>query len=406
MALYAFDGTWNKDEVDDAADTNVVRFREVYAGAEFEYVKGVGTRFGAVGRVMGGLLGSGGRHRIHEMYDALCENWKKGDKDIDIVGFSRGAALAVHFANKIAKQGIEGETAKPKIRFLGLWDVVGSFGLSLDTIVNFHDINLGWNIDEVADCVEHCFHAMALDERRESFGVTRLDPEHKLDNVREVWFRGVHSDIGGGNFNVKRSNIALKWMLDNARACGVPINDSVAKEPKYFDEDRDAPVSENKDVKRDPRRKVEDGDEIHESARPLVLAPGESHQCQVMAALQYNHSRVKLESGATYRIEVPDGQMWLDGKIECGPEGWTTDELPWLKEKVVKVFENNRRKPDANWFELVGALGDEDDDLFRIGKGTDYTATKDAELYLFANDLKSKYDNNDGSLIVKISRTS
>ena len=404
MALYAFDGTWNKDEVDDLADTNVVRFREMYAGPEFEYVKGVGTRFGAVGRVLGGLIGSGGRSRISEMYNVLGENWHKGDKSIDIIGFSRGAALAVHFANKIAEDGIEDDDEKPRIRFLGLWDVVGSFGLSFDTVINFQDINLGWNIDKVAGCVDHCFHAMALDERRETFCVTRLDAGHNHDRLQEVWFRGVHSDIGGGNRNVGRSNIALNWMLDNARACNVPINESVAKEPKYSSVDLAAPVSENKDVLRDARRKVENGDQVHPSAEITVLGPGESHTCNVRSALHYNWSGVRLQKGATYKIEVPDGQSWLDDGIECGPDGWSTDQLPWLKEKIAKLFEDNRRMPDANWFELIGALGDEDDDLFRIGNGTDYVATKDADLFLFANDLKSKYDNNAGSLNVVIRR--
>lgn len=408
MALYAFDGTWNRDEIDDAEDTNVVRFREVYAGAEFEYAKGVGTRFGAIGRAAGGLFGAGGRSRIHEMYDALCENWNRGDRDIDIVGFSRGAALAVHFANKIAKDGIEGSADQPSIRFLGLWDLVGSFGLSFDTKgINFHDINLGWNIDEVADCVEHCFHAMAMDERRETFGVTRLNAEHTRDNVHEVWFRGVHSDVGGGNLNYRRSNIALNWMFEMARNCGVPINAAVASEAKYADMDWDAPIFENKDPQRDARRAVDTGrDEVHESAKPLLLPAGDSHECTVLAALHYNFTRVQLERGATYRIEVPADQLWLDGKIECGPEGWTSEQLPWFREKLVKAFENKRRKADANWFELIGALDDEDNELFRIGKGTDFKAPRDAELWLFANDLKARYGNNDGSLKVVITRKS
>lgn len=405
MALYAFDGTWNRDEVEDEQDTNVVRFREVYAGAEFEYVKGVGTRLGAVGRAMGGLFGAGGRARIREMYEALCENWNRGDKDIDIIGFSRGAALAVHFANRIAKDGIEGSSEKPTIRFLGLWDLVGSFGLSFDTVIDFQDINLGWNIDEVADCVEHCFHAMSMDERRETFGVTRLDEQHERENIREVWFRGVHSDVGGGNRNYRRSNIALNWMLGNARSCGLPINEAVAREPKYAEMDWNAPIFENKDPQRDARRTVDARDELHESAVPLRLAPGESHECTVRAELRYNFTRVELEQGATYRIQMPDGQVWLDGKIECGPEGWTSEQLPWFREKLVKRFEDKRRQPDANWFELVGALGDEDDELFRIGSGTDYTAPRNAELWLFANDLKSRYGNNDGELRVTISRT-
>lgn len=410
MAVYAFDGTWNKDEDDPVEDTNVVRFSEVYAGADFEYLTGVGTRFGAIGRIAGGLLGSGGRSRIREMHETLTENWNRGDKDIDIIGFSRGAALAVHFANRIAERGVKAENGDeefPKIRFLGLWDVVASFGLSFDTFINFQEINLGWDIDTVAGCVEICCHAMALDERRETFGVTRLDPDHNLDKVTEVWFRGVHSDIGGGNRNVARSNIALQWMLDRAREAGVPINTTRAAEPRYSMIDPAAPVSENRDPQRDPRRAVLDGDATHDSAEPTKLAPGEKHECTVKSELKYNWSAVSLEAGGTYKIEVaPPDQLWLDGGIECDGNGWDSERLPWLKEKIVERLEKRRRLPEANWFELVGALGDEDDTLFRIGTGGQYTAPSNADLYLFANDLKSKYGNNKGSLEVRIERVS
>jgi len=132
MALYAFDGTGNVDEDLPELDTNVIRFKELYAGVDVEYLEGVGTRWKAVGKVLGGLFGMGGRTRIDEMYDDLCENWSEGDRDIDIIGFSRGAALALHFANKVADDGVKlesGESAPATIRFLGLWDVVGSFGL-------------------------------------------------------------------------------------------------------------------------------------------------------------------------------------------------------------------------------------------------------------------------------------
>ena len=107
MALYAFDGTWNSDEDDPENETNVVRFTELYQGKNNEYVAGVGTRFGKIGGALGGLFGSGGRARIDEMYEELCENWQQGDEVIDIIGFSRGAALAVHFASKLGEQGVK-----------------------------------------------------------------------------------------------------------------------------------------------------------------------------------------------------------------------------------------------------------------------------------------------------------
>src|SRR6188472_1989994 len=109
MALYAFDGTWNseKDAGEYDRNTNVVRFKDLYTGTKFFY-RGVGTKHGLLGKIVGGAFGVGGH-----------------DRDIDIVGFSRGAALAVHFANVIADDGVRvnGVLERPTVRFLGVWDV-------------------------------------------------------------------------------------------------------------------------------------------------------------------------------------------------------------------------------------------------------------------------------------------
>lgn len=409
MALYAFDGTWNSDEDEPSVDTNVVRFSELYVGKQVEYVAGVGTRFGRIGALLGGLFGTGGRTRVAEMYDELCENWRNDDKVIDIIGFSRGAALAVHFANLIGKKGIRtvGDhfDKSAKVRFLGVWDIVGSFGLAFDTVVNFQEINLGWNIDTLDACIERCFHAMALDERRETFNVTRLDRERTCPGIREVWFRGVHSDVGGGNGNEARSNIALQWMLAQARSCGVTFDEAKAAHPRYSRVDRWAPVSQNKDVKLDPRRLVLANDHFDDSARSVDLVVGQSHTCSVSAACWYNWAGIYVHAGASYTCSVPAGDTWKDGDIECGPGGWATNDLPAGQREIVELAEQFRRVRDANWFALIAAFGDEDDHLIVIGDSTEpFVAPIDADLYLFANDLMAKYGNNSGSLSVTITR--
>ncbi len=77
MALYAFDGTWNSatlnDDIEQVNETNVAHFSEAYTGPKW-YVSGPGTRFGDVGRVIGGALGAGGPERIKEAYKQLCTN--------------------------------------------------------------------------------------------------------------------------------------------------------------------------------------------------------------------------------------------------------------------------------------------------------------------------------------------
>jgi len=406
MALYAFDGTGNEDEVEAGKDSNVVKFKEVYQG-EVEYLAGVGTRKGTLGHVMGGLFGAGGRTRINEMYDLLCENYAKGDEVIDIVGFSRGAALAVHFANKLSEDQIElsdGRKVPAKVRFLGLWDIVASFGLSFNNILDFQEINLGWDVDQVASCVGKCYHAMALDERREAFNVTRLDPNNKFDHITELWFRGVHSDIGGSNDNPMRSNIALNWMLDNARTCGVLFNEEKVKAAKYSHMNSYAPVMQNDDVFVDPRRQILAGDSYHETAFP-TLELHDTITVKVVAERKYNWSGIQVEEGNKYLFEA-DG-IWFDASIDCDASGWETEILGWVKEALVRKFEDNRRCPDARWFELIGAYGDNDNDLFRLGEavnGVELSAKKTAPLWLFANDLSYKYGNNRGEISVKITR--
>jgi hypothetical protein len=410
MALYAFDGTWNEDEDAPDQDTNVVAFGDIYnLQGPVEYREGVGTRFGALGRFLGGVFGIGGRSRIEDMYDALRDNWQRGDQTVDIIGFSRGAALAVHFSNILAKSGLKlasGETVIPEIRFLGVWDIVGSFGIPVDFIINFQHINLGWSIDTIPDTVRHFFHAMALNERRQTFDLTRPRPEGGHAVFEELWFKGVHSDVGGGNGNLLRSNIALAWMLEQGRACGLPLLPAEIERVRQ-ETDPLAKISDNKDPERGPRRRVHDRDRYHPSAVPKTLAAvGETAKFHVRAADQYNWSGLQLKKGHVYRFDIPEGQQWQDASISCGPEGWTSEELPWYKEGIVRMFEDRRRVPEAEWFELIGSL-DDDEDYFRIGTGGSdrlYTAPRDAELYAFANDLRTRYDNNDGQLMVIITR--
>jgi len=220
MALYAFDGTWNEAKDDDQQyrNTNVWRFHAAYTANSGNqrgfYWPGVGTRLGVVGKIIGGVFGAGEVPRLEEAYDQLCAAWAAGDRVIDIVGFSRGAATTLDFCHLIESRGIRGLEPKPQIGFLGVWDVVASFGLAN---LGATDLNIGHHISLPKARLQYAFHALALDERRPSFTPTRLPGAY------EVWFRGAHSDIGGGNGNRGLNDIALKWMMSKAAAAGLPI---------------------------------------------------------------------------------------------------------------------------------------------------------------------------------------
>ena len=273
MALYAFDGTWNSEKDAGRYDlnTNVVRFKDLYAGTKFFY-KGVGTRHGTLGKILGGAFGVGGHERIEEARRDLARQLAAGDRDIDIVGFSRGAALAVHFANVVGDDGVvvNGVREKPPIRFLGVFDIVAAFGIPINLPgFNFNRINLGYKLT-LAKAVKSCYHAIALDEARQAFRPTRVR------GGREVWFRGVHSDVGGGNDNHALNDITLRWMLNKAIATGLPMAaNCIATSCTRVD--ANGRIGENFDLIRNRSREPKPGDVYHYTVamRPKCVNPPE-----------------------------------------------------------------------------------------------------------------------------------
>jgi len=235
MALYAFDGTGNEDKPDNedgGFDSNVLSFFRAYQDPlkNFDdsttkrgslYLKGIGERARTLlGHGIGEAFGIGGHRRVRQMIDRLEDNVEAGDSIVDVIGFSRGAALALSFANEIASK-----VSQVTIRFMGLWDIVGEFGAPGRFVNAGHDLHMPPN-------VQHCYHAMSLDERRLFFQLTRLSPHRPggLSEPVEVWFRGVHSDVGGGNGNFGLNWIALHWMYENARRHGLDISQTAVDE--------------------------------------------------------------------------------------------------------------------------------------------------------------------------------
>jgi len=282
MALYAFDGTNDDDRNTGstaaavAADTNVYRFYSAYTGyaqslgIKTEYVPGVGTRFGLPGKIVGGAWGVGWLDRINETYETLCQAYVGGDRVIDVIGFSRGSAIALDFINKVYKDGIQQNgrivVAQPSIRFVGLFDTVAAFGVAnlgfvFSSLNAFHRLALPPN-------VEHCFHAMSLDERRPSF------VNQRIEGAYEAWFRGVHSDIGGGNNNPGLEYVTLRWLFRKAIACGLPITDANITDSAVHPEYRIKPnffSQANKLTWRD----VGPTDWVHYAVQQHPVLPGE-----------------------------------------------------------------------------------------------------------------------------------
>jgi uncharacterized protein (DUF2235 family) len=276
MALYAFDGTGNEDREDAARDSNVVDFFNAYVDPDKNddpdadvgslYLKGIGRRASTfIGIGLAEAFGIGGHRRVEQAMRRLKNNRRRGDATVDIVGFSRGAALALSFANEIAD-----DLPDQTIRFVGVFDLVGQFGLPGRSLNAGHILTLPSN-------VACCRHAMALDESRAFFPLTRLcdDNGTPAASLVELWFRGVHSDIGGGNGNRGLNWIALHWMFINARRAGLPIAQS-AIDANLADRHLQQQISDHT-VDLEVRRSFFAKDCLHSSVVLVAGIPGRHH---------------------------------------------------------------------------------------------------------------------------------
>jgi len=124
--------------------------------------------------------------------------------------------------------------ARPDIQFLGLWDTVDAYGLPIDEMTRGWD-QWVWPLsmsEQVAPgSVRKVCHAIALDDERHTFHPVLLDersePEvaHTDDErVTQVWFAGVHSNVGGGYPDDSLAHVPLRWMAAEARKQGLRLH--------------------------------------------------------------------------------------------------------------------------------------------------------------------------------------
>ncbi len=261
------DGTWNNED-GTGFQTNVAKLHRVLQNNFVEgvdqlvcYVTGVGTRLGE--KVSGGAFGKGLSSNILEAYRFLVDHYVEGDQ-LFFFGFSRGAYTARSLAGFIrncgllkrehleerldeayalyrhrsAKTNPKSETAMdfkarysytPDIEFVGVWDTVGSLGVPLSSLrilswlgsfVNhdfqFHDTSL-------STIIKHAYHAVSIHEHRGTFPATLWEKQAGMDQqvLEQVWFPGVHCDVGGGYGASGLSDASFLWMIDKAKDCGL-----------------------------------------------------------------------------------------------------------------------------------------------------------------------------------------
>jgi hypothetical protein len=257
------DGTWNWP--DGQRETNVVRLLRAIAptdGAITQiayYHLGVGTG-NIVDRIAGGGAGVGISLSVKACYGFITDNYVEGD-EIFLFGFSRGAFVARSLGGMIGTVGVlqKSEMARfievwdwysqPKderdrnsaalrtlapnrhqnveVECIGVWDTVGALGIPgtrfCAKAFAFYETELGTH-------VRHAFQALAIDERRGNFQAAvwvpytsqrqqsgEAPPAAALTGpaqvLKQVWFPGVHANVGGGYERHGLSDTSFLWML-------------------------------------------------------------------------------------------------------------------------------------------------------------------------------------------------
>ena len=215
------------------------------------YDKGIGTKFGNV--IRGCAFGAGLFNNVLDGYRFLSENYESGDR-IYLFGFSRGAYTVRSLASMVCMCGLApaGSTGKVSRKFwraykanrkssfpsmldelrseyglrkalieaVCVWDTVGSIGRQTRTRDIRKKLRHRYHRMSVPVGIRRIYHAVSIDERRTQFYPHLLHNQVESiedTSVEEVWFAGVHSDIGGGyrDSDSALGDITLKWMISH-----------------------------------------------------------------------------------------------------------------------------------------------------------------------------------------------
>jgi uncharacterized protein (DUF2235 family) len=264
------DGTWNTPDQHEDGESRVTNVRKI-ASAILPtsregipqivfYHAGVGASLGFdLSHWIGGAFGAGLSEIILTAYRFLVDNYEEDDQ-LFFFGFSRGAYAVRSLAGFIRNCGIvkklhdeqvaygyglykrgdesaepEGEEAvafrelyahEPTIHCLGVWDTVGALGIPGNILARltentwqFHDVKL-------SRIVRNAYQALALDEQRSDFQATLWEQQPDAENqvLEQVWFPGVHGNVGGGYIDAGLSDIALLWIIEKAQSCGLSFS--------------------------------------------------------------------------------------------------------------------------------------------------------------------------------------
>lgn len=222
------------------------------------HVDGVGTESNKYFRAFSGAFGWGLSKDICMLYASLVRSYKPCDR-IFLFGFSRGAFTVRSLAGMIHQIGIlkndqfKSDTEiddavaaayrsyrkdeksdlsgtyeihkKRDIEFVGVWDTVDAIGVPIDKMRDaIYAIAKFWrrpHKDGLNTSIKKACHAISIDDERQTFHPKIWDETGFEGKVEQVWFAGVHSNVGGGYPKDSLSYIPLDWIMKKAQERGL-----------------------------------------------------------------------------------------------------------------------------------------------------------------------------------------
>jgi uncharacterized protein (DUF2235 family) len=253
------------------------------------YDDGVGTSNFRPLALLGGAVGYGLARNVKQLYFFLCENYEPGDH-IYAFGFSRGAFTIRVLIGMLGTQGvIPGRPMQPDalrrevdkayardrqdyitnwsrifgrgkksngaittqsipkipaghlpvpIEFVGVWDTVAAYGLPVDELQRGIDYWWGgfsFPDQDLSPIVQRACHAISLDDQRRTFHPVLWNEQNAPPGqITQVWFAGMHSNVGGGYAKDGLAWVSLQWMVNEAKqanlACPLKFHNAALDE--------------------------------------------------------------------------------------------------------------------------------------------------------------------------------
>jgi len=230
--IFCFDGTANDPEqANDRNDsiTNVLKLHlmlkgdlrqevTVNASQMSFYFPGVGTYGGFFKKLKNKALAPEEEdvgHIIKAASVQLTTHFQHGDKLV-VLGYSRGAAIARRFCALLPTifEAVS-DRESPSIAFLGVFDTVAAMNkpnLLQEDIRPASDVV--FENRTISEKIQTAVHLVSSDDKRIAFYPTLMNRDAC---IREVWFPGAHSDVGGGNQAHGLSDISLEFMCERMK---------------------------------------------------------------------------------------------------------------------------------------------------------------------------------------------